>query len=309
MSHFSVLILGDDVEKQLQPYHEYECTGIEDEYVIDINKDDEVKEYLEKELFVGSRKDNGEVDYHCYEEKANEDLVEWKKMTRLQYFQQKGMSIEEIECEIKDWHAFDKKEDGSWYKHTNPNSKWDWWVVGGRWSGFFKLKETSKEELDENEDSFLKRDIDFEKMRNDVAVKAEKRYDAVYKAIKGTEVNESWKSVIERIGDRNKAIDFYNSQERVIAFKKLTEKNDLFGFFASVEEYNIDRDTYIKQERNSAITTYAVVKDGVWYEKGEMGWWGISFNEIEQKEWNERFNELVDSCSDDTLFTLVDAHI
>jgi hypothetical protein len=46
MSHYSVLVIGEDVEKQLQPYHEYECTGIEDEYVVEVNKNDEVKEFL-----------------------------------------------------------------------------------------------------------------------------------------------------------------------------------------------------------------------------------------------------------------------
>ena len=41
MSHFTVLVIGDDVEKQLQPYHEYECTGVKDEYVkwIDLHQE------------------------------------------------------------------------------------------------------------------------------------------------------------------------------------------------------------------------------------------------------------------------------
>jgi hypothetical protein len=42
MSHFAVLVIGDDIEKQLQPYHEYECTGINDEYVIDADITDKV---------------------------------------------------------------------------------------------------------------------------------------------------------------------------------------------------------------------------------------------------------------------------
>ena len=33
MSHFTVMVIGKEPEKQLQPYHEYECTGIKDEYV------------------------------------------------------------------------------------------------------------------------------------------------------------------------------------------------------------------------------------------------------------------------------------
>lgn len=30
------------------------------------------------------------------------------------------------------------------YKTYNPNSKWDWYQVGGRWTGFFKNKKGAK---------------------------------------------------------------------------------------------------------------------------------------------------------------------
>ena len=42
MSHFVVLVVGNDIEKQLQPFHEFECTGIDDEYVQDVDITDEV---------------------------------------------------------------------------------------------------------------------------------------------------------------------------------------------------------------------------------------------------------------------------
>ena len=38
MSHFSVMVIGGNVEEQLQPYHEFECTGINDQYVVDVDK-------------------------------------------------------------------------------------------------------------------------------------------------------------------------------------------------------------------------------------------------------------------------------
>lgn len=49
MSHFSVLVIGDDIEKQLAPYHEFECTGIDDEYVQEIDITDQLRaEFAEK---------------------------------------------------------------------------------------------------------------------------------------------------------------------------------------------------------------------------------------------------------------------
>jgi len=48
MSHFSVMVIGDDVEKQMAPYHEFECTGTDDEYVVDKDTTEETtRDYLE----------------------------------------------------------------------------------------------------------------------------------------------------------------------------------------------------------------------------------------------------------------------
>jgi hypothetical protein len=46
------------------------------------------------------------------------------------------------------------------YDNTNPNGKWDWYSLGGRWSDFFKIK--NKETC---LDCALKKDIDFEGMK------------------------------------------------------------------------------------------------------------------------------------------------
>ena len=314
MSHFTVLVIGDDVEKQLQPYHEYECTGIEDEYVIDVDTTDEVKEYLERELFVGPRKDNGKIDDQYYEEQANEYLTEWKKITRLEYLQSKGLTPEEIEENIIDYHGFKKKEDGNWYRHTNPNSQWDWWVIGGRWSGFFKLKPGGAGRAGSSgffgtpaEEGYVdvvkKKDIDFEGMLREAEDKAAKSYDVVWEVIKDTPVAESWASVRERFDNRDEARKFYHAQERVIA---ASEK--LSPWF-ELDDYQVDRDVYIQREKNRTFSTYAIVKDSKWYAKGKMGWWAISSDEVDQNEWNQKVMELIESVDDETLFTLVDCHI
>lgn len=313
MSHFTVLVIGDDAEKQLQPYHEYECTGIEDEYVIDVNRDDEVKEYLDRILFVGSRKDNSKVDYEYREDSANETLSDWEEMTRLEYFQSKDMTPEEIEQEIIDYHGVEKKEDGSWYRRTNPNSKWDWYQIGGRWSGFFKMKPGGDGEVGgrgvfgrEPEighvDVIKKKDIDFEGMIKEEEDKATNEYDQVYAVIKDLPVAESWKSVRERFTDIDDARKFYHAQARVVAIGKINP-------WLELDKFQIDRDTFIQRAKNQTFSTYAVVKDSKWYGKGEMGWWAVSSNEIEQHEWDQKVMELIESCDDETLFTLVDCHI
>ena len=41
MTHFTVLVVGDNVEEQLLPYHEFECTGLDNQYVQDIDVTDD----------------------------------------------------------------------------------------------------------------------------------------------------------------------------------------------------------------------------------------------------------------------------
>jgi hypothetical protein len=285
MSHFTVLVIGDDVERQLQPYHEYECTGIKDEYV-KFTPTERTMEELQK-------------TYEENKEKYN---------------------YESFEQFMKDYYGYNE-ENGVWGRVTNPNAKWDWWVIGGRWTGFLKKKEGTNgvlgrpgvfnnEPTENGADIIRKGDVDWEGMRNDVVEESSKRYDLVHEGIKDTPEHESWESVRNRIEDIGEARKFYHSQERIVAFNKVCDDNkDLFGWFNSIEDYLYDKDTYIERKKNESITTYAIVKDGQWYQRGEMGWFGISSNDMDQDEWNKKYWELIQSVPDDVILTLVDCHI
>lgn len=69
------------------------------------------------------------------------------------------------------------------------------------------------------------------------------------------------------------------------------------------------REQHIQNARNGAIATFAVLKDGKWYERGSMGWWGCVADEKNKEEWYNEFSSLIDSLPDDTLLTIVDCHI
>jgi hypothetical protein len=107
MSHFPVLVALKEnevgsLDKALQPFHEYECTGINDEYVVFVDEHDDVKKEWEE------NKDGEQDEYDC------------------------------IESYAKEYHGYEV-EGGRIGRRTNPNRQWDWWVVGGRWSKFLKL--------------------------------------------------------------------------------------------------------------------------------------------------------------------------
>jgi hypothetical protein len=104
------------------------------------------------------------------------------------------------------------KKYGYWH---NPNAKWDWYTLGGRWANMLELTNGQ---------------------RTDVALKG--------------------------------------------AIKNLDE-----------------------------ISTFAVLKDGKWYQRGEMGWFGMSTDEMTEDEWKAKYKELLDGLPDNTILAVYDCHI
>lgn len=282
MSHFSVLVIGEDVDKQLAPFDEsIEVEEYLHEEVSDEEKECMLKHYKVNENFEGTFDE-------CYSKYGNR----WND------------------------NSWRKNDEGVWcdYSTYNPLSKWDWYSVGGRWSGFFKMKQGTKIVTGESGafgnkpeegcgDVALKKDIDFEGMMNDAADEAAKRYDKVILIIGHLPESETWKSILKRIENIDEARDFYHSQPRNVELRNKGEH------WVDVEDYQCSREKYIDNARKTALSTYAVVKDGKWYEKGKMGWWGMSSDEVTQEEWNDKFMELINSVPEDTQFTIVDCHI
>lgn len=320
MSHFTVLVIGDNPEKQLQPYHEYECTGIKDEYVINVDRTAEVNEWLSEELFVGEN--SGKLNYEYSEERAKEVFSSCKKVTRREFFELAGKN-EMIE--VKDWFGYRPRRNKDsvlqWLQFTNPNKKWDWYQLGGRWAGFFKVKNAEAMAVVGNAafmcepaqegyaDQLLKKDIDFEAMRNAAKDKAEANYNYAMAVFGDTPVQISWDVMREaNEDDIDQAREKYWAQPRCAAWQRRRADKDFpFGFHSSPDDFLVSKDEYLKKASDSAISTFAVVKDSQWYEKGKMGWWAIVSDE--KGNWNEEFAKLLDGVPDDTLLSVYDCHI
>lgn len=57
-------------------------------------------------------------------------------------------------------------------------------------------------------------------------------------------------------------------------------------------------------------TPYAYVDtNGNWYERGTMGWFGISSNDKDEKSWDNEFKEFINNQKKSTIVTIVDCHI
>ena len=309
MSHFTVLVTGPNVEEQLQPYHEFECTGEDDQYVSDI---DETEESLK------------DFEEHGEGRTFLEFIEYWTGATLLT-------------SPPLPSHKFNyilQNEDGSYkvIRRTNPNSKWDWYQIGGRWSGFFKLKPEGSGALGDrsllmrNEppvksgraDVAYKGDIDFAGMEEDARLKATERYDFFESLISSLPENERsfipWKECWKHLNTEN--IDevraFYNSQPVIELIAKLKiGDNELSDHLQwNTDDYAVSRDEFIERGVDSSWSVFALLHRGEWISRGDMGWWGCVSNEVDDEEGYRKYvRTLIHALPDDTLLTLVDCHI
>lgn len=345
MSHFTVLVIGDDHEKQLQPFHEFECTGVEDQYVVDVDVTDEIAADFNKPQKV-VRLSTGEV-FDRYDDQFWTMIPDTTAMTGKKREFLLPVGAEEVEMPAdearthglgyltmdqcaEENYGIESVREGKYYRRTNPNAQWDWYKVGGRWTGFFKLKQGAKGELgrpglmtEPGEPGFAdmarKSAINFDSMRDVAGLKAGVLWDkcrSIISAAGGmTDFAPLWfgfdhftATLKTESGepDYPAARTAYWSQPAV----EILKKSGIDDFMWDIDEMLAGgRDEYIQAQRDREGVPYAVVRESQWYSKGKMGWWGISTGEVGQTEWNRKVAEMIDGLPDDTMLTLVDCHI
>ncbi|OHF41057.1 hypothetical protein A7S32_24095 [Salmonella enterica subsp. diarizonae serovar 59:[k]:z35] len=279
MSHFTVLVIGNNPEQALAPYHEFECTGIDDRYIREMDITEEVR---------GDVKEQGSVEESVIYNLGDDSIVS-----------------DESEVDLADQHKFGYAiiRNGELIKavrRTNPNAKWDWYCLGGRWDGFFLHKNGMLT------NSLRKGDIDLAGMLSDKAIEAKRDYEKFAVAVSGHEFPRTWTSVRTEIKDIDKAREFYKSQP---AIKSIKEAGINLLFECAVEHYGDDEQAYVIRQVNCVLSPYAIIHEGNWIAKGEMGWFGLSEDEVTQDQWNEKVSELISKLQDETMLSLYDCHI
>jgi len=200
MSHFSVLVIGDDVAAQLQPFHEFECTGFDDEHVKEVSELIDIRKEIKKCRRDGEKHPiRTAIGYTLGDERIVSSFEEVDRSGAHKF----GFAVVKGSRVVA---AFNR---------TNPNKKWDWWTVGGRWS--------------------------------------------------------EW--MIDQSGE--------------------------FVTSCKFSDVNL--------EAMKTAPPYAIVKDGKWYARGTMGFWGISRNEV--GGWSETFAQILSTVDPNTTVTVVDCHI
>jgi hypothetical protein len=334
MSHFTVLVIGENPEEQLAPYQENN-TGNCPQELLEFNETETEyrKEYEEGTIekivmpdgqLVSRYDEEFRIDKNSFGTGTHTHEVPEHLEKRETPFKKLYPNFEEF---MKDHHGYTERDDktGKYGYWENPNAKWDWYELGGRWTGFFKVKPHVEDAVigrpglmtEPAESGFAdqlrKSEIDIEYMRNETARKAMEEYDFADLLVGHLEKNLTWEQVCEKFNENmQEAKEFYWEQPRCAVWKAEKDK-DLrafpLGWDSSPEDFHESREKYIQRAKDGTLVTFAVVKDGKWYERGKMGWWAFVSDEKDADEWNAQVSKMFDELPEDTMMSLYDCHI
>ena len=357
MSHFSVIVLSKtdnifDIEAMLQPYHEYECTGTNDQYVQDIDvTSDFIERYLNEQREYAFHPDgrqlsvNDDIFYRELTDEENAGLgpfcssmfINGKCISSKDWNDGKGYrpKIHDIPSpwelkkkSVKDYmspytflmdddeysacHHNEELDIAGAHKwgyalvdenlniikvvnRTNPNYKWDWWEVGGRWKKYFIGKDGLKY------DQIKRSDCDIEAMIELNASNAALDYD-LYAKIADGRTSETWEAVKLKFDNIEDSRAFYHEQPVV---KDMYKEN---AFWFNADEFFVNtKEEYVKKK--SVLPAYTILDENGWHSKGKMGFWGFSDDVVEESVWWDQCTEKLINLDEEVYMTIVDCHI
>lgn len=208
----------------------------------------------------------------------------------------------------------------------NPESKWDYWRIGGRWGGYFAAKEGAWGTLwgargwdSPDEPQSLRRvdggplaTLDFEAMRAEAERKANERYNQWEAICADTPSARAWSHFTGLVDAGQLTIEqareMYRGQPRIQAARK-----DDFDSWEQcpVEEFLPPREEYAAEARRGAVPGYALVTlEREWVAPGRMGWFGMSSDGPgERSGYRVAVNTYLDQLDPATLVVVLDCHI
>jgi len=220
-------------------------------------------------------------------------------------------------------------------RRTNPNSRWDGWALGGRWPDMLVVKMNAPHERGRSlgrarsepdpeleEDGRIACDaapagqIDWEYMHLLERRKAERTWDADQERLREQERKlladgQTWESLMA--ADSSDVRDRFEGACRAYG---LTPDVDVYrrwrlsctGFFWILGVNLMKCPTKEKLVAAQEVpVTYAVVKDGEWHTKSAGGLFDQDADAA-CRDWQERFQELLEDVPPDWMIAVVDCH-
>ncbi len=300
MSHFTVIVFGEeDLDAALEPFNE-----------------------------------NLEVE-PCEIEVSDFSIKHAHKLAKESGMKGRNPSPERLAKLLsKDWGESYFARDGKVMESStsNPKGQWDWWVLGGRWRGYFPLKESvtyePKSHLGEPgtsesiairdgkgpdanyekkhvADSTCLKDIDFERCEREAEGYARESFarwkDVFLKHPRPT----SWSAVC---GDDYSTVTMlerkaYQEQPAIVAYKKLKK----IGWGCPADTFGFDEEAYVTLCKGSVLVPFAIIHNGEWIGQ-EDGSSGTRIDDPAARTWNLKIHALYKSLPGDTTVAMVDCH-
>jgi hypothetical protein len=263
MSHFSVLVIGphDSVDDQLAPYHEFETTGNNDQFVQDLDiteaKRSEFKEDRRSMLKLADGELVSHYDDRFYRDPSAEEL---RKAGPLGFM---GTGFGNgISWTSKDWG------DGRGHR------------------GKIRFTPEGAEEVELPYENFAEW-LDYELLGPGESPDLSGKHRYGYAVL--------------------------NSEGEVVQVIKRTNPSAKWDWWTIGGRWDGQlegKNQCLKEELTAPPeATFAVIYNGQWYGRGEMGWWGCVSNEKDKDQWHEEFRKLLEGLPPETPLTVVDCHI
>lgn len=350
MSHFTVLIAADnktDLEKKLEPYYEQ---GSSTDYFMKFeDKEEEWREEWETEtktMMISPEGDLYEKYDKCFEYIPDPESPWQKEYKYPEGYEEIDFPLTQVYKTFEDYvrlyHGKKERPYGYWH---NPDAKWDWWQVGGRWTGSLQLKPEivieenipagngepgvlTEPNYDPSKcDWTLAKYVDWENMLGDQLSSVMRNYKIYQEALASivfpkNEYSEEEQRTIEGAKKTWNLEDERGSNCRS-CFK--TEDDYVKSCLADMELFNkghhqffdtfeTSADRMYKTEKEyeemfcgKALTFAYIDKEGKWHERAEMGWWAITTDENDN--YDKDFWSFVTNLDPDQRVYVVDCHI
>jgi len=340
MTHYTALVIGEDVEGQLAAYDENLNVPPYRKYLDIGDVADAIRQVLTGERSIIRPLLSPMPDGHTPTGTTIEpdgalepgDATPWglDDPAVVAALNDRRFVVGALAYHYKSTAGYDDSHGGYYYLSTaNPNGTWNRWCVGGRWAGFFLLKPGERAasarpgpdehypQRDDDEppqdmtgraDQARKGQIDFDRMRAEAAQQAGKLYDTYQQAVAGTDPLPRWDDFCDGLADIDTAPEAYAKLPRVQALEAASLMPWLGVPIDPVDVYGPDRERFIARRVAGACATYAGVWQGRWIAQGRVGRWGLSDDDVPDTDWYRMCNEFLDSLADDCLLTVIDCH-
>lgn len=311
MTHFPVLMVvpGDveDVEAAVRelliPYKEmgYGSTDPLElkKHLVFEDKEDEYHNGYKTEKVEMFRLPNGELKFHW-----DDILTEEQKASAVEHpISDYYATFEEY---ASDWHGREGPDPitgryGYWH---NPNQKWDWYVIGGRWSGQLRGKDFVGNVMRINQ-------LDLAYIDKERFEAAEAFYEQYQRLADGEDFGAFR-------GPRGQALslglvecknedELTGNEWKIAAWEHPAQGKTRYDVFHQVELHDI-LTKYVAAF--DPLTTYARLDKDGWQAPGEVGYWGVTTEESAEKlEFIRGHRDWIFSHSEDDYLVVVDCHI